>query len=101
MIKYKKYKNNNSKSRAYNKWYARSVHELMEFDEFIGHMANHHCAFSEATIRGVIIEMETCLRELLLEGRAVPLYDLASLPSVSLPRAWNLPRALQLTVSMV
>lgn len=76
MIKYKKYKNNNSKSRAYNKWYARSVHELMEFDEFIGHMANHHCAFSEATIRGVIIEMETCLRELLLEGRAVRLDDL-------------------------
>ena len=57
-------------------WYARMVSELVEFDEFIKHMANHHCAFSEATIRGVLIEMETCLRELLLEGKAVRLDEL-------------------------
>lgn len=71
MIKYKKYQNKNDKTSAYNKWYGRAVHELMEFDEFIEHMANHHCAFSEGTIRGVLIEMEVCLRELLLEGKAV------------------------------
>lgn len=76
MIKYKKYKNNNKYNAGYGKWYGRAVHELMEFDEFIAHMANHHCVFSEATIRGVIIEMETCLRELLLEGKAVRLDDL-------------------------
>lgn len=39
-------------------------------------MANHHCVFSEATIRGVLIEAETCLRELLLDGKAVRLDDL-------------------------
>lgn len=71
MIKYKKYQNNNKKSTAYNKWYARAVHELMEFDEFVNHMATHHCSFSEGTIRGVLVEMEVCLRELLLEGKAV------------------------------
>lgn len=76
MIKYKKYQNNNRFSKAYQKWYGRAVHELMEFDEFINHMAKHHCVFSEATIRGVIIEMETCLREMLLEGKAVRLDDL-------------------------
>lgn len=76
MIKYKKYQNKNELSAAYNKWYARAVHEMMEFDEFIEHMAKHHCVFSEATIRGVIIEMEICLREQLLEGRAVRLDDL-------------------------
>ncbi len=76
MIKYKKYKNNNEHSHAFGKWYARAVHELMEFDEFIEHMAKHHCVFSEATIRGVIIEMEVCLREMLLEGKAVRLDDL-------------------------
>ena len=48
----------------------------MTFEEFINHMATHHCAFSEATIRGVLIEMETCLRELLLEGKAVRLDEL-------------------------
>lgn len=76
MIKYKKYQNKNDKSSAYGKWYGRAVHELMEFDEFITHMANHHCVFSEGTIRGVLIEMEICLRELLLEGKAVRLDDL-------------------------
>jgi len=48
----------------------------LEFDEFINHIASHHCSFSEATIRGVLIEMEICLRELLLEGKAVRLDDL-------------------------
>ena len=76
MIKYKKYRNNNSYSDAYKKWYGRAVHEMLEFDEFIDHMAKHHCVFSEATIRGVLIEMEVCLREMLLEGKAVRIDDL-------------------------
>jgi len=76
MIKYKKYQNNNTSSSAYGKWYGRAVHELMEFEEFINHMANHHCVFSEGVIRGVLVEMEICLRELLLEGKAVRLDDL-------------------------
>jgi len=71
MINYVLYQNNNSYSSVYGKWFARAIHQIMEFDEFIEHMAKHHCVFSEATIRGVLIEMETCLRELLLEGRAV------------------------------
>lgn len=77
MIKYKKYQNNNLINEgSYQKWYVRAVSELVEFDEFIQHMAKHHCVFSEATIRGVIIEMETCLRELLLDGKAVRIDDL-------------------------
>lgn len=72
MIKYKKYQNKNEKlESAYGKWFARPVHELMEFDEFISHLATHHCSFSEGTIRGVIVEMENCLREMLLDGKAV------------------------------
>jgi predicted histone-like DNA-binding protein len=76
MIKYKKYQNTNDDSTAFGKWFGRAVHELMEFDEFIQHMANHHCVFSEGVIRGVLIEMEICLRELLLEGKAVRIDDL-------------------------
>lgn len=76
MIKYKKYKNVNTSSSCYGKWYGRAVHELMEFDEFIEHMAHHHCVYSEGTIRGVLIEMEICLREMLLEGKAVRFDDL-------------------------
>lgn len=73
MIKYKKFQNKNKDSDTYGKWYGRASHELMEFDQLVQHMANHHCAFSEATIKGVLIELEVCLRELLLEGKAVRL----------------------------
>ena len=77
MIHYKKYQNKNDKMPAvYGKWFGRAVHEIMEFDEFIEHMAKHHCVYSEGTLRGVLIEMEVCLRELLLEGKAVRLDDL-------------------------
>ena len=71
MLRYKLYQNTTKNSPTRGMWYARAAHDLLEFDEFITHMANHHCVFSEATIRGVLIEMEICLRELLLEGKAV------------------------------
>ena len=76
MIRYKKYQNKNTASKTYGQWYGRAVHELMEFDEFVAHMAKHHCVYSEGTIRGVLIEMEVCLREMLLEGKAVRFDDL-------------------------
>ena len=71
MIRYKKYKNTNEKSVCFGKFYGRATHEAVTFEDFIAHMANHHCVFSEGTIRGVLVEMEVCLRELLLEGKAV------------------------------
>lgn len=71
MITYQLRKNNNEYNAAYGRYYAHATHQTVTFDEFIKHMATHHCVFSEATIRGVLIEMETCLRELLLESKAV------------------------------
>ena len=76
MIRYKLYQDKRKGSATKDKWYARAVHETMTFDEFITHLATHHCAFSESAIRGVLIETENCLRELLLEGKAVRLDDL-------------------------
>ena len=76
MLRYKKYQDNRRNSVYRGEWYGRAIHELVEFDEFVKHMANHHCVFSEATIKGVLIEMETCLRELLLDGKAVRIDDL-------------------------
>lgn len=76
MLYYKKYQNNNEASGSFGKWYGRAAHEPMSFEEFIEHMAKHHCVYSEGTIRGVLIEMEVCLREMLLEGKAVRFDDL-------------------------
>lgn len=70
-MRYKLYQNTNQASSCYGKWYARGLHEKMTFAEFVKHMAEHHCVYSEATIRGVLLEMEICLREMLLEGKAV------------------------------
>ncbi len=75
MIRYKKYKSN-TEGVTKGRWYGRSVTELLEFEDFVKHMANHHCVFGESTIRGVLIEMQVCMRELLLEGKAVRLDDL-------------------------
>lgn len=76
MIRYKLYQDTREGSKTEGKWFARASHELMEFDEFINHLATHHCAFSEANLRGVLTEMLECLRELLLEGKAVRMGDL-------------------------
>ena len=71
MINYVLYQNQQKDSKIYGKWFARAIHQLMEFDEFVEHMAKHHCVYSEGTIKGVLIEMECCLREMLLEGKSV------------------------------
>lgn len=79
MIQFKIKQIKNAKMPANGKYFASLVHEIMEFDEFINHMASHHCAFSEATIQGVLIEAFTCLRELVLEGKSVRFGDLGLL----------------------
>lgn len=78
MIQYKKYQNTNEESKSYGKWFCRAAHQRVTFEEFIRHMVNHHCVYSEGTIRGVLIEMEECMRELLLEGKAVQFDDLGT-----------------------
>lgn len=79
MLEFKIQQIKNAKMSANGKYYARVNHEVMEFDDFINHMASHHCAFSEATIQGVLIEAFTCLRELVLEGKSVRFGDLGLL----------------------
>ena len=76
MINYVLYQNKNQENASFGRWFARAVHQMMEFDEFVEHMAKHHCVYSEGTIRGVLIEMECCLREMLLEGKSVKFDDL-------------------------
>lgn len=76
MIYYKLHQDNRRNASKPGAWYARAIHQRMTFDEFIAHMHNHHSVFGEANIRGVLIEMLNCLRELLLDGKAVELGDL-------------------------
>ena len=77
MAKYRLYKNNNRKSAGYGKYYARKASEgLMELDCLIEHMAGHNSAYSVGTIKGVIADLVSHVRELAYEGKSVKIDNL-------------------------
>ena len=75
----KKYKNNNSYSSAYGKYYGRIVHtETLTTDEFANHICSHGSPFDRATILGVLTAACDCLVELTLDSKRVRLGDLGT-----------------------
>lgn len=62
---------------APTKWYARAVPDrTVEFEDFVSHMAAHNSPYSRGVIHGVLIDMLSCLQELVLDGKSVRLGDL-------------------------
>ena len=76
---YRKYQNKNPKSVAFNKWFARAVTigKTINIDELAKHMSEHNTPYSKGAIKGVLTDMIGCIRELMLEGKAVKLEGLA------------------------
>ena len=76
---YRKYQNKNPKSVAFNKWFARAVTigKTINIDELAKHMSEHNTPYSKGAIKGVLTDMIGCVRELMLEGKAVKLEGLA------------------------
>ncbi len=76
---YRKYQNKNSHSRAYGRWFARAVTvgKTINVDGLAKHMSEHNTPYSKGAIKGVLTDMIGCVRELMLEGRAVKLEGLA------------------------
>jgi predicted histone-like DNA-binding protein len=76
---YRKYQNKNPKSVAFNKWFARAVTigKTMNIDDLAKHMSEHNTPYSKGAIKGVLTDMIGCVRELMLEGKAVKLEGLA------------------------
>jgi predicted histone-like DNA-binding protein len=78
MLKYRLYQNKNKKSTGYGKWYARAtVNETYDLTRLAEHMANHNTPYSQGAIYGVLTDMVACIHELVLEGNAVKIPDLA------------------------
>lgn len=78
MLKYKLYQNLNSRSPGYGKWYARAaVNETYDLEDLAQHMSSHNTPYSKGAIYGVLTDMVACIRELVLEGNAVKIPDLA------------------------
>ena len=76
---YRKYQNKNRHSVAYCKWFARAVTigKTINIDELAKHMSEHNTPYSKGAIKGVLTDMIGCIRELMLEGKAVKLEGLA------------------------
>ena len=78
MIRYKLYQNNNGKSSAYGLWYARTaVSETVGLEKLAEHMAAHNTPYSKGCIYGVLRDMVACIKELVVDGKAVKIDDLA------------------------
>ena len=91
-ILYKLVKNNNSKSAAYGKWYARAVSkETLTFREFIEHVISHGSVYDRGTVTGILTQMLDCLKELMLDSKKVKFGEFgtfyASIRSVQRRRA--------------
>ena len=52
------------------------VHEILSFDDFCQHIADHNSPFSKGTVKGVLTDAVSCIREQLLAGNKVKLGDL-------------------------
>ena len=79
MIEYDLKKNNNKKNeKAYGKYYAKPhISETVDLDELADHMHGHNSPFSAGTIKGILIDAVTHIKELLLMGKNVKLDNLA------------------------
>ena len=78
MILYVLKKNKNSKSAAFGKYFAYPViEETVTLDGLAEHMSSHNTPYSKGAIKGILTDMVSCIKELLLEGKNVKIADLA------------------------
>ena len=78
MLHYKIYQNTTKGNKAYGKWLARAtVNQTIGLDKLAEHMANHNTPYSKGAIYGVLTDMVNCIRELVLDGNAVKIPNLA------------------------
>lgn len=78
MILYILKQNKNTKSASVGKFFAYPViEETVNLEGLAAHMSNHNTPFSKGTIMGMLTDMVSCVKELLLEGKNVKIADLA------------------------
>ena len=79
MILFKLSKNKNPKIKeAYGKYYARPVvTQTVDLNGLAEHMTEHNTGFSPGATKGLLTDMVKCIKELVLQGVAVKIDDLA------------------------
>lgn len=79
MILFKLSKNKNPKIKeAYGKYYVRPVvTQTVDLNGLAEHMTEHNTGFSPGATKGLLTDMVKCIKELVLQGLAVKIDDLA------------------------
>jgi predicted histone-like DNA-binding protein len=78
-VLYKKYQNQNSKSRAYQKWYGKSVAtQTMSYRELVKHISEHNTVYGEDVCLGVANKLQKCILEQLMESKKVQFGELGT-----------------------
>ena len=78
MVRYVLKKIKNTASRVFGMWFAYPViEETVDLDALSEHMSNHNSPYSKGVIKGLLTDMISCIKELLLEGKNVKIDDLA------------------------
>ena len=78
MVRYVLKQNKNEESKVFGKWFAYPViEETLNLDSLAEHMSNHNSPYSKGVIKGLLTDMISCIKELLLEGKNVKVDDLA------------------------
>ncbi|MDE6807715.1 MAG: DNA-binding protein, partial [Prevotella sp.] len=67
-------------------------------DGLAEHMANHNTPYSKGALKGMLTDMVSCIKELLLEGKNVKIADLAIF-SLGIKNAGGTMKADEFTVS--
>lgn len=77
-LKINLYRNNNESSTKYGRVYGR-VENLkpIDIDGLAHHMSEHNTPYSKGVIKGILTDMASCIRELMLAGQPVKIADLA------------------------
>ncbi|EJX08058.1 DNA-binding protein [gut metagenome] len=78
MILYQKYQLKSGLTKAKGKFYARPVvNETLDLNALAKHMSYHNTPYSPGAIKGVLTDMVSCIKELVLDGKNVKLDNLA------------------------
>ena len=78
MVRYVLKQNKNEESKVFGKWFAYPlIEETLNLDSLAEHMSNHNSPYSKGVIKGLLTDMISCIKELLLEGKNVKVDDLA------------------------
>ncbi len=78
MLKIDLYKNTITDSKTYGKIYGRvTPGEQYTLEKLALHMSQHNTPYSQGVIKGIMTDMVSCIKELLLDGNSVKIDNLA------------------------